>query len=287
MTALTTSSVVLAGALLVVVLAPRLLATRAWQVRWPTLALGAWTAAFVLGAALAASGLAVLVAEVLSGPGPDDGLGVGIVTTLGAWGGLGIVGAALLVTTRHADDLARATAGDRRAVRRALRADALDSGMRDGVLLVRTRGSDLGACASPGDVPLVAWSVRTEEVLGVAGLRAVLAHELAHLRRRHHALLWLAELNARCVPAWLRAGRAPLAAARLLVELAADDVAARETGDAPLVAALRTLGGLTGDASLGMRAYRVESRKRRARRPRPERDAGRDAQRAIDIAIRR
>ncbi|MBD9699571.1 hypothetical protein IGS67_08730 [Flavimobilis sp. GY10621] len=260
MTPLATSVLVLGAALLVVVLAPRLLATRAWQVRWPTLALGAWTLAVLLGAALASAALAVLVVDVVSGPRPAQGLVGGVATTLGAWGGLALTGAALLVTARHAGELARADATDRRAVRGTLELEAQTYELRDGVLLVRTQGDGFGACAAPGDVPLVAWSIRTEEALGGAGLRAVLAHELAHLRRRHHTLLWLAELNARCVPHRFRAGRAPLDAVRLLVELVADDVAARQAGAPELAAALRTLGRLTENPSLDLRAARVEQR---------------------------
>ncbi|MGH3298757.1 MAG: M56 family metallopeptidase [Trebonia sp.] len=74
-------------------------------------------------------------------------------------------------------------------------------------------------------------------VLGTEQLRAVLAHERAHLRSRHHLLLSVAAALARAFP------RVPLFAQaepelRRLAEMAADDAAARRQGRDQLAKAL-------------------------------------------------
>ncbi|TFV55212.1 M56 family peptidase [Mycobacterium sp. PS03-16] len=73
-------------------------------------------------------------------------------------------------------------------------------------------------------------------------LAAVLAHEDAHVRGRHpHALILLRAL-ARAVPLLPLFRRAPAAVGRLL-EMRADDVAARGHGAASLLAGLLTVAG--------------------------------------------
>ncbi|HEU5155585.1 MAG TPA: M56 family metallopeptidase [Streptosporangiaceae bacterium] len=73
-----------------------------------------------------------------------------------------------------------------------------------------------------------------------AELAAVLAHERAHLRQRHHLLLLLLDLVCTLLPGLptLRMARASLPT---LLEMAADDAAARRCGPHSLSAALRRL----------------------------------------------
>src|ERR1700722_5348855 len=49
--------------------------------------------------------------------------------------------------------------------------------------------------------PVLLWPAGLEDQLPPEGVRAVLAHELAHLRRRDHWVRWL-ELFAGCVMWW-------------------------------------------------------------------------------------
>jgi Zn-dependent protease with chaperone function len=73
-------------------------------------------------------------------------------------------------------------------------------------------------------------------------LRAVLAHERAHLRGHHHLMLAAAAALARAFPAMPLLARASAELA-VLAEMTADDHAARRHGAADLAAALVTLAG--------------------------------------------
>jgi beta-lactamase regulating signal transducer with metallopeptidase domain len=90
--------------------------------------------------------------------------------------------------------------------------------------------------------------VLTSGALGVldrAQLRAVLAHERAHLAGRHHLLIALTQALAACLPAVPLFTQGPAAVERL-AEMCADDAAARHSGRRTLIAALLAMG--TGTA---------------------------------------
>lgn len=72
-------------------------------------------------------------------------------------------------------------------------------------------------------------------------LDAVLAHERAHQRGRHHLLLGLIASLRRAFP-WLRMLRCTEEEVRRLVELLADDVAARDHGRRTVASALTVIG---------------------------------------------
>lgn len=78
--------------------------------------------------------------------------------------------------------------------------------------------------------------------LGPAAVEAVLAHERAHLRGRHHFLVGLVESLARALPFIPLFRHAP-GLMRQLVELAADTAAVRECGASAVQAALLTVSG--------------------------------------------
>ena len=71
---------------------------------------------------------------------------------------------------------------------------------------------------------------------------AVLCHERAHVRGRHHLIVAAAEVLAAAAP-WVPLARRSPHAMRLLVELCADDATARECGASAVRAALIALGG--------------------------------------------
>jgi Zn-dependent protease with chaperone function len=154
----------------------------------------------------------------------------------------------------------------------------------------------LAARRTSGDEPLMwldhgqplAYSVagRPSFIVATTGLTdhlsddqvaAVLAHERAHLRGRHHALTGIADAAASAMPFVPLMRQAP-AAIRVLVEMAADSAAAAAHGAETVRSALvRVATGGSPAGALGMADNGVElrlSRLARASRPRPWLRAG-------------
>ncbi|MBF5029775.1 M56 family metallopeptidase [Micromonospora sp. ANENR4] len=102
-------------------------------------------------------------------------------------------------------------------------------------------------------------------------LAAVLSHERAHLRERHHLLVAAVEGLAAAVP-WLPLTRQAPAAVRLLVELRADAAAVRECGPTAVRDALLTFAGAPRPPSaLSMAGADVAIRLQRLQGRRPHR----------------
>lgn len=254
-------------ALATVVLSPALLALRPWQLRRPRTALTLWFASFALGMALAAAAVGSTILIALASSGHSTATDA-LAAPLSAWVLLGLMGAVIgLVLT------AAGSSGWEANHRADL---ALSRQEKDGFTLVRFHGSRPDAYAIPGPHPEIFLSSDLEERLTGPELTAVIAHEYAHLRQRHFTALRIAELNAVCVP-FLPAGRALSRTTRLLVELAADDAAARQVGPAHLANALSRLSEASGDAGMAVRAERLADKRwpvsRRRRLPRPLRTA--------------
>jgi beta-lactamase regulating signal transducer with metallopeptidase domain len=100
----------------------------------------------------------------------------------------------------------------------------------------------------PGRRPAIVLTSGALAALDDARLHAVLAHERAHVRARHHLVVGAAAGLARAFP------RVPLlrdaaAAVPQLVEMAADDAAGSRTGRSPVAAALVTLAAATPPAA--------------------------------------
>lgn len=99
-----------------------------------------------------------------------------------------------------------------------------------------------------------------------AQLAAVLCHERAHLRGRHHLIVSLAEVLAAAAP-WVPLTRRAPHAVRLLVELCADAVAVRTCGAAAVGGALIALTGAAhpahalpmAGADVPIRLHRLQS----------------------------
>ncbi|MFD8564833.1 M56 family metallopeptidase [Streptosporangium canum] len=246
-------------AVLAAVLLPRALRRARWADRAPRLAISLWLAA--CASALASAVLAGLTAVV-----PADAIGHGLAR-------LFEVCAALL---SGGSEIPVASAG----FRLALLASGLIAGRAgfcvaavlyrarrerrrhaEGLDLLGRHDGELGAVVVDYDEPLVYClpGRRSKAVITTAALRslppehvaAVLAHERAHLRGRHHLVLALAEGLARAFP------RLPLfTAARdevtRLIELRADDVAAGHHPRVHIAAALvRLATGRTPAFALG------------------------------------
>jgi Zn-dependent protease with chaperone function len=98
----------------------------------------------------------------------------------------------------------------------------------------------------------VVLSAGTLAVLSRQEVAAVLAHERAHLRARHDLVLASFDAVHQAFPHAIRS-ELPAAQARLLVEMLADDAAARTVGRAPLGRALVALSeSVVPEAGLGV-----------------------------------
>lgn len=103
----------------------------------------------------------------------------------------------------------------------------------------------------PGDGGRVVITSAAIEALSDQQLAAVMAHERAHLQGRHDWLLFGADVAARALP-WPRFFRVARDQLRILVEMLADDQAARTAGASHLSSALVDLGAApTPDGALG------------------------------------
>lgn len=233
-------------ALAVVVASPALLALRPWQLRHPRTALTIWYSALALGLLLAAAaiGSTILLATTASPPGAA---GEAAAVSISAWLLLGAVGAVAGFV------LTAASSGSSHGVRSDL---AVSREERDGFTLIRFEDGAPHAYSLPGAHPEIFYSTALRACLSPAEFTAVIAHEYAHLRQHHGIALRIAELNAVCLP-FLPAGRALRRATRLLIELSADDAAARQVGPAHLANALSRLSARTGDPSMAIRAERL------------------------------
>jgi Zn-dependent protease with chaperone function len=253
----------LAFAVALVLASPLVLTAGRWQVRLPRLALTLWFGSFALGCAAAGGSVVVSVMASLSAS-SVSGAG-GVVVTIAAWVSLVVIGAVIAGVAAAAEPL------------NMLQRDEVESltplvssrEQRKGFVLGRVDGEHPVACAvpGPGSERMILISSGLESALTTAQVQAVLAHEWAHLRGRHHWAMRIANLNAACLPPFLPAGRALRRATRLLIELVADDTAARQTGAVNLANALARLGALSGDSGMDLRAERLTMRRWRPSRP--------------------
>lgn len=169
--------------------------------------------------------------------------------------------------------IARNQQRERRAARAAI--DLVGADDLRGVRVVPSQS--IGAYCLPGRRPFVVLTSAAKEELSDDELAAVLAHERAHLRWRHHLVLFGSQVLATAfpfVPAFVVAERE----CRLLVEMAADDQAARVVGPRPVATAL--LRSALSSASQPPAALGLARRAVRERVERLDDDARADRSRA-------
>jgi Zn-dependent protease with chaperone function len=235
--------------------APRLLRLRRIAVRRPRLLLAVWLGVFLLGAAAIVGSVlwsAMLALAARSGP-----LDVGWVAGLVAWGALAVTGAAAALVLTRAEPLLSGRGATSRDLD-LLAAACADRVERLGtVQVLYVRAERPVAFSSTCDGGRIVVTSGLAEALTAGELRAVLEHERAHLTGRHDLLLRAARLNRACVPG-LFGARAFDQAVHLLVELAADDAAARVCGEPAVAAALRRSAELEPNEWAAIRAARLE-----------------------------
>jgi Zn-dependent protease with chaperone function len=272
---MTAALVLLAYAVVLGALGPRLLEHAAWSDRAPRLGILAWQAATasVLGALVLAS-LTLVVPAGATSHGLAHFLRVcqmmlqagygGVDQPVGALLGLAVAAGLMSWTGGHVISALATSARHRRRHVEML------------AILARRR-PDLDALVIDHDQPLayclggrhrcVVLTTGALERLQGDQLAAVLAHERAHLRGRHDLAVNLAVAVSRAFPGVPLFGRARSEIARL-VELLADDAAARRHDRVSVAAALVTLAeGRPPTVALGAGGHTALLRVRRMLAP--------------------
>ncbi len=120
----------------------------------------------------------------------------------------------------------------------------------------------------PGRHSQVVLSAGVLDALEPAGVRAVLAHERAHLRERHD-LVVLPFVAWGATAPFVRGMVCAQPAVAALIEMRADDVAAADTAPGDLAGALRTVGGSVPAAALSSFTTALDHRMARIALPPP------------------
>jgi hypothetical protein len=246
-----TAPVLLAVAVILATVVPPWLARSAWPRTAPRTAVVLWLG--VLGAQLVAAlgaaaafavapaaagvehGLHQLTEDLLAGRAMPDIAPLRLIVLLAAV--TGSVALALLFLSAALQSL---------RVRRRQRALRVVVGERARDLdIVVIPSSDPVSYCVPGRTPAIVVTQGAVRLLRADELAAVVAHERAHLRGRHHRLLLPFVAVHRALPR-LPVAAHGLPAVQLLVELLADDVARRRVGRLPLARALVQLAAPTG-----------------------------------------
>lgn len=256
---------------------PLLLSRGHWRLRLPRLALVSWYVLFLTGltASVAAAAISVHLGISTRTQLPTDDTWVGPTRDFFvAWVALAIAGGLLsLVLTKAgamiiAEREMRAdfahlveTSTYRHELVQGLRVNYIASSAPIACTLRGRAGGGLtgGGRASGGRSSELIVSSRLDDDLCPFELRAVIEHERAHLQGHHDLLTRLAALNCACLPQLL-APRELRRSTALLIELIADDTAARRTSTASLVSALTKLAAVQHSAMLQLRAQRLLAR---------------------------
>jgi hypothetical protein len=245
----------LAFAAVLAVVAPRVIGPD-WSGRSPRLALAAWLAASAgVLVSVVLAGLSLLVPATAVSEGLAAILDACAATIAGVYRSPGQLAAVLTGVALSAGTLlrlswvaARSSLHTRRK-RHRLRAALAVGTQTDPVLgAVLAESDEAAAFCLPGRRPTIVVTTAALEALSADELAGVLAHERAHLRGRHHLAAGAARILDRAfpgVPLFCR-GRAEI---ERLIELLADDAAARRVDRVEVASALVTLAGMRAPAA--------------------------------------
>lgn len=224
---------------------PALLARAEWPMRAPRAAVVLWQS-IAAAAVLSAFSAGLAIGSRLLMPGPDGRPISAVASDIGTIGWplwlayVVIFALTLLIGARLvAAVLQVAIATRRRRAQHRMLVDLLGDCRRGNSDVRVLRVAEPLAYCLPGVRRRVVLSEGTLAVLTDAELAAILFHERAHLRARHDLVLEAFVAVHTAFPRFVRSGSA-LDAVSLLVELLADDAAARAAGPAPLARALVT-----------------------------------------------
>jgi Zn-dependent protease with chaperone function len=250
----------LLSAILFMVAAPVILSYGAWRTRWPRLALAAWHGAFLCGVlCLAASLIVAILAAVAQGRGQLSNWFEPTALVFFGWVGLAVLGGLLALLFAHAEPISQADR--RRQAEFSLLAANPTSTCRQvhGFDVVIVESGAPIALSVPGPESRIVISSCLTNALSAPQLRAVIEHERAHLTQHHRLVSRIAYLNRVCLP-MLPAARQLRRTTSLLVELIADDEAARQVGAVNTANALLATAQLSGDEAMTLRARRIAAR---------------------------
>lgn len=261
-------AVLLLAAAAAVFLGPLPLTFGSWRLRYPRVALFLWHSAFLAGLASALASLAwsisLAVATDSAGAKREDWLGPTVIVVAG-WVGLASIGGIGALVFSRMEPITSAMRQTQEQFN-LLAAQAAYRSVRMGRVDVVFIDSDLPVALSlPGGHARILVSSLLEEELTPIELRAVIEHERAHIAGRHGLVAQLAQLNRACLPRLLGAREFQRATA-LLVELIADDAAARVCGAESTASALSRLGEIQDSDAMVLRARRIATRPPRAAR---------------------
>ncbi len=245
---MTSAAVLVAYAACVGTLGSRVLGRARWTARAPLLAIVTYlTAGWSVVAALGLAGLTLAIHATALGGGLSDLIGACVLrlretysTPGGATvAGLGLTLAGAVVARTVLTAMTHLRAAGRQALKHAQTARLVGHvEPRLGAVLVE-HSEPVAYCVA-GRHPTVILSTGALQELDPAQLAAVLAHERAHLTGRHHRLLALARIGSLVLPFLPLMRDADEQVARL-VEMHADDAAARANDPRPLATALVVL----------------------------------------------
>jgi Zn-dependent protease with chaperone function len=231
--------------------APLVLEVGRWRIRHPRVAIRAWIVA--LAGAVGSMLASIAVAAVIVVAHASGGVGA-TVAALFTWTSLataGGVGALLAVraepigAAKQRSDAAIAILTARAAYRRQ---------WVGGDEIVFFDSVSAVACSS-GDGRILISSAVDNSMPSLC-VRAIIEHERAHIRLRHELVMRIASINEAAFP-FLPSARAFRKTVALLIELAADDEAARLVGPATVCNALTAMAALDPDPGLALRAERI------------------------------
>ncbi|CRK55141.1 Peptidase M48, Ste24p precursor [Alloactinosynnema sp. L-07] len=259
----------LLGAAVVAMLGPRWLSGLARRGVDPLVLFTAWIASIVSAVLMSTSAVVVLMVPDHNPVGDSFTFLLHGVTSVAhglnphAEELIGLVGTVLIacLTVRAAVLAIRSAIRRRRANRRYLAELGVSARTADGVLWLDHESPLAFSIAGPPGVIIATNGLN--RTMSPAEVAAVLAHERAHLRGRHHLLVALADAVADALPLVPLAQRAPREF-RVLAELSADTQAVRLHGRAALRAALMAVAsGPTPMGSLGVTGGEITHRLRR------------------------
>jgi Zn-dependent protease with chaperone function len=244
----TVAALLLAYAAGVGTLGAGVLARARWTARAPLLAILTYlAAAWSVLAALGLAGLTLAVHATALGGALSTAIGACVLrlrATYATPGGAAAAAAGLVLSGAVVAWTALTAADHLRATRRQARRHAQTArlvGQPDLALdAVLVEHSQPAAYCVAGGRPTVIVTTGALLALDPGQLDAVLAHERAHLAWRHHRLLAMARISRRALP-FLPLMRDTEAQVERLVELHADDVAARARDPRSLATALVVL----------------------------------------------
>lgn len=229
-----------------------------WARRSPRLAIAAWQA-LAASVLLAAGGAGLTLAVTLTHVREDlgrlwdlcaDGVRTGYAAPGGTAAALLGVSVFLSLAARVSWCAVRATRSDRRE-RHKRRADLDLIGHRDllpGALVIDYQ-APYAFCVGGRSHRVVVTSGLLQ-TLTIEELEAVLAHEHAHIRQRHHVALLSCQILFATLSPFFPTFRRGMSNVRLCAELCADDSARARVGSAPLRTALATMAVIPAPAGV-------------------------------------